>query len=63
MYPVIPVAINDGKSTKSFRGSDVIHQACSMVELKSPGVISSTSLRKYVVTVSQLVNMDENEMG
>ena len=27
-----------------------------------PDVISSTSLRKYVATVSQLVNMDENEM-
>ena len=56
-------AVNDGKSTKSFRGNDVIRQACSMVELKNPSVITSTSLRKYVATVSQLVDMDENEMG
>ena len=28
-------AINDEKSTKSFRGNDVIRQACSMVELKT----------------------------
>ena len=33
-----------------------------MVELKSPDVITSISLRKYVATVSQLVDMDENEM-
>ena len=52
VYPVIPVAINDGKSKN-----------CSMVELKSPDVITSISLRKYVATVSQLVDMDENEMG
>ena len=56
-------AINDGKSTKSFRGNDGIRQACSMVELKSPDVITSTFLRKYVATVSQLVDMDENVMG
>lgn len=56
-------AINDAKSTKSLRGNDVIRNACSMVELKSPEVITSTSLRKYVATVSQLVDMDENEMG
>ena len=34
-----------------------------MVELKTSSVITSTSLRKYVATVSQLVDMDENEMG
>ena len=28
-------AINDEKSTKSFRANDVIRQACSMVELKT----------------------------
>ena len=34
-----------------------------MVELKSPDVITSISLRKYVANVPQLVDMDENEMG
>ena len=34
-----------------------------MVELKSPDVITSISLRKYVANLSQLVDMDENEMG
>ena len=34
-----------------------------MVELKSPDVITSISLRKYIANLSQLVDMDENEMG
>ena len=34
-----------------------------MVELKTPSVITSISLKKYVATVSQLVDMDENETG
>ena len=53
-------AINDGKSMKSFRENDVIRQACSMVEIKTPSVITLTSLRKYVATVSQSVDMDQN---
>ena len=54
-------AINNGKSTKPMRGHDVIRRVCDMVELKQPEVITSTNLRKYVATIAQLVDMDENE--
>ncbi len=56
-------AVNDGKSTKPLNGNDVICQACSMVDLQHPDVITSTNLRKYVATVSQLIDMDHNELG
>ncbi len=56
-------AVNDGKSTKPLRGNDVIRQACSMVDLQHPDVITSTNLRKYVATVSQLIDMNQNELG
>ena len=56
-------AVNDGSSTKFLRGNDVIRQACKKVDLQNPDVITSTNLRKYVATVSQLVDMDENELG
>lgn len=34
-----------------------------MVDLQHPDVITSTNLRKYVATVSQLIDMDHNELG
>ena len=56
-------AVNDGSSRQFLRGNDVIRQACKMVNLQNPDVITSTNLRKYVATVSQLVDMDQNELG
>ncbi|XP_028410642.1 uncharacterized protein LOC114533333 [Dendronephthya gigantea] len=56
-------AVNDGSSKQFLRGNDVIRHACKMVDLKNPDVITSTNLRKYVATVSQLVDMDQNELG
>ena len=56
-------AVNDGKSTKNLRGNDVIRKACQMVKLEHANLITSTNMRKYVATVSQLVDMNESEMG
>ncbi|XP_028413955.1 uncharacterized protein LOC114536811 [Dendronephthya gigantea] len=56
-------AVNNGKSTKSLRGHDVMTHICAQINLKEPRLITSTNLRKYVATVSQLVDMTETEMG
>ena len=56
-------AMNNGKSNKSLRGHDVITNVCSKMDFKEPRLITSTNLRKYVATISQLVDMNETEMG
>jgi hypothetical protein len=56
-------ATNDGKSLNPIRGNDVIRQVRGMVDLQQPDVINSNNLRKYAATVSQLVEMDDNELG
>lgn len=56
-------AVNDGKSRNSLRGNDVMAKVCKMVDLKQPKLVTSTNLRKYVATISQLVDMNETEMG
>lgn len=56
-------AVNDGKSQNSLRGHDVIKKTCEKVKLEQPELVKSTNLRKYVTTVSQLVDMNESEMG
>ena len=56
-------ATNDGKSLNPIRGNHVIRQVCGMVDLQQPDVITSNNLRKYAATVSQLVEMDDNELG
>ena len=56
-------AVSNRKSTKELRGHDVIAKVCGKVQLKQPGLITSTNLRKYVATISQLVDMYESEMG
>ena len=53
----------NGKSNKSLRGHDVITNVCSKIDLKEPRLFTSTNLRKYVATISQLVDMNETEMG
>ena len=55
-------ALNDGKSVNPLRGNDALRKVSSMVDLQLPGAITSTNLRKYMATISQLVDMDENEM-
>ncbi len=56
-------AVNNGKSKKPLRGHDVIKNVCSKIKLKDAKLITSTNLRKYVATISQLVDMTETEMG
>ena len=55
--------VNNGRSCNSLRGNDAIRKACSKVKLENAKAISSTNMRKYVATVSQLVDMNETEMG
>ncbi|CAB3992031.1 uncharacterized protein LOC110455631 [Paramuricea clavata] len=56
-------AVNDGRSMNPLRGHDVIKKTCKQVKLKEPELIKSTNLRKYIATVSQIVDMNESEMG
>jgi hypothetical protein len=56
-------AVNDGKSVNPLRGHDVLKSSCKKVKLERPDLIRSGNLRKYVATVSQLVDMNESEMG
>ena len=55
--------VNDGKSTYSLRGNDVLRHVCAKVKLENASAITSTNMRKYVATVSQLVDMNETEVG
>ena len=56
-------AVNDGGSTNSLRGHNVLKKSCGKVKLQQPDLVKSTNLQKYVATVSQLVDMNESEMG
>jgi hypothetical protein len=56
-------AVNNGKSENSLRGHDVLQKTCANVQLEQPNLVKTTNLRKYVATVSQLVDMNESEMG
>lgn len=55
--------VNDTRSTKNLRGNDVFRNMCKLVKLENANLITSTNMRKYVATVSQLVDMNETEMG
>lgn len=56
-------AVNDSRSKNPIRGHDALKNTCAKVNLERPDLIRSTNLRKYVATVSQLVDMNETEMG
>lgn len=43
------------------RGHDCVRKVTSEVDLKYPQRVSSTKLRKYVATVTQIMNLTENE--
>ncbi|CAB4030026.1 Hypothetical predicted protein, partial [Paramuricea clavata] len=55
-------ALNNGQSVNPLRGNDALRKVSSMVDLQLPDAITSTNLQKYVATISQLVDMDKNEM-
>ena len=49
-------------SLSYLRGCDCLSSVVSQCELKNPGVIRSTKLRKYAATVSQVLDLDSNEL-
>ena len=50
-------------STNHLRGNDCMLSAVKRVEgLQHPDAIQSIKLRKYVATVSQILNLESNEM-
>ncbi|XP_028415486.1 uncharacterized protein LOC114538508 [Dendronephthya gigantea] len=55
--------MNNNSSLHSLRGNDVLRNACKNANLENDSLVTSTSMRKYVATVSQLVDMNETEMG
>ena len=50
------------KGSKYFRGCDVLHEIIARVELKNPSAITSTNLRKYVATVTQIISLEKEEL-
>lgn len=50
-----------GSSLEYMRGHDCLRKCLSNVTLQSPENINGTKLRKYVATVTQLINLTENE--
>ena len=56
-------AVNNGSSLQNIRGNDALTKVTAGLELEQPKQISSTALRKYVATVSQIVHMNQSELG
>jgi hypothetical protein len=56
-------AVNDGRSENPLRGPDAMKKISKKLDLKEPELIKSTNLRKYIATVSQIVDMNKSEMG
>ena len=57
---VFPV-IGNG-SVKNVRGPDAIRKHVRLCNLKHPEAIYSTNLRKHIATLSQLINLEKNEL-
>ena len=49
-------------SDKHLRGSDVLRKYADECEAKSPETLRGTSLRKHVATLSQVMNLRDNEL-
>ena len=50
-------------SIEAYRGSDCIRQHRKLIpNLECPDIITSTQMRKHVSTLSQLLNLEENEI-
>ena len=50
------------KGDKYIRGHDVLHEVIVKVNLRNPSAITSTNLRKYVATVTQIVALEKEEL-
>jgi len=55
-------AVATNGSTKNVRGSDAVRKHVRSCNLSCPESIYSTNLRKHVATLSQILNLDKNEM-
>ncbi|KAL5005605.1 hypothetical protein ScPMuIL_016763 [Solemya velum] len=51
-----------GDTKSPIRSSDVLKKFCLQCGADKPELITSTSLRKHIATVSQILNLRENEM-
>lgn len=49
-------------SLRHLRGHDCLAAVVNKVGLVNPAAVKSTKLRKYIATVSQIVDLNENEM-
>ena len=50
-------------SLQYLRGSDALRKHVNFCSLKCPQAITSTKLRKHIATLSQLLNLEERELG
>ena len=50
------------KSGNSITGSNIIYRYVRLAGVKNPSAISSTKLRKHLATISQVVNLSEQDM-
>lgn len=55
-------AVLGNGSLKNIRGPDAIRKNVELCQLKLPEAIYSTNLRKHVATLSQLLNLQQNEL-
>lgn len=49
-------------SIKYLRGPDCLHSVVNQLDLENPFAVKSTQLRKYVATVSQIIDLSESEL-
>ena len=56
-------SIPSSGSLKNIRGPDAIRKHVKLCNMKYPEAIFSTNLRKHVATLSQLINLESNEMN
>ena len=49
-------------SLNNIRGWDALYATVQLVDLSEPESFKSTALRRYVATVSQILNMGDNEL-
>lgn len=56
------VFARDGHSQTPIRSSDVLKKFASDCGAKNPELITSTSLRKHVATISQILSLKDNEL-
>lgn len=49
-------------SLSNIRGSDCLREIAQKIQLQKPELVTSTKLRKYVATVSQIFNLDERQV-